>query len=150
MGSCEEIAKRMVELGVLPAAELPSGIRDHLAGCPACARWLTAARVTRGILAAATDTPEPPARFASQVLAALPGARSRRADADLWRLGWGLVPAFAATVVLLLALYQASPVPAPTGLMPVEGLSVGERLVLEPASPELDAVLAAVMEGGGT
>lgn len=150
MGSCEEVAKRIEELAALPAAELPSGIREHLAGCPACTRSLAVARVTRGILAAATDAPGPPARFAEQVLAALPGPRSRRADADLWRLGWGLVPAFAATVVLLLALYQASPAPGPVGLLPADGLSVGERLVLEPASPEPDAVLAAVMEGGGT
>lgn len=150
MGSCEGVAKRIEELAALPAAELPAGIREHLAGCPACSRSLAVARATRGILAAATDAPEPPARFADRVLVALPGAGSRRPDADLWRLGWGLVPAFAATVVLLLALYQASAVPSPVGLVPAEGLSVGERLILEPASPELDAVLAAVMEGGGT
>lgn len=150
MGSCEEVAKRIEKLAALPAAELPSGIREHLAGCPACTRLLTAARVARGLLAAAADAPAPPAGFAERVVAALPASRAGRADEDLWRLGWGLVPAFAATVVLLLVLYQASAVPGPVGLVLAEGLSSGERLVLEPASPEPDAVLAAVMEGGGT
>lgn len=150
MGSCEEVAKRTEELAALPAAGLPSGIREHLAGCPACTRSLAVARVTRRFLAAVANAPEPPAGFADRVLAALPGIRSRRADADLWRLGWGLVPAFAATVFLLLVLYQATAVPGPTGLLPAEGLSAGERLVLEASSPEPDAVLAAVMEGGGT
>src|SRR3989304_1649598 len=72
MGSCEEVAKRIEELAALPAAELPSGIRDHLAGCPVCTRSLAVARVTRGLLAAAADTPEPPAGFAERVVAARP------------------------------------------------------------------------------
>lgn len=150
MKSCDEVKKRIGELAALPAVELPAGIHEHLVGCAACTRALAAARLGRGLLAAAADTPEPPAGFADRVVAALPEAGPSRSEADLWRLGWGLVPAFAATVVLLLALYQTSVVPGPVGLLPAEGLSAGERLVLEPASPEPDAVLAAVMEGGGT
>jgi hypothetical protein len=33
------------------------------------------------------------------------------------------------------------------GLLPEEGLSASERLVLGPTTPDLDLVLAAVMEG---
>ncbi len=150
MGSCEEVTKRIGEFAALLAAELPAGIRDHLAGCPACARGLAAARLGRGLLAAAADAPEPPAEFSDRVLAALPEPRPSRSEADLWRLGWGLVPAFAATVALLVVLhqYQAGAVSPPIGLVPLEGLSTGERLVLEASPPEPDVVLTAVMEGG--
>jgi len=70
----------------------------------------------------------------------------------MWRLGWGLVPVFAATVALLLILFQFqdSTVPGPIGLLPMEGLSASERIVLEASPPEPDAILTAVMEGGGT
>lgn len=149
MGRCQEIENELGKLAALHAADLPAGIRDHLAGCPACTRALAAARVARGLLAAAADGAEPPAGFADRVLTALPETRPSRPEAEMWRLGWGLVPAFAATAVLLLILYQASPISGPFGLLPAEGLSVGERLVLESAPPEPDAVLAAVMEGGG-
>lgn len=150
MGTCEEVRERIGELATLAATELPAGIRDHLAGCPACARGLAAARLGRGLLAAAADAPEPPAEFANQVLTALPESRPSRPEADLWRLGWGLVPAFAATVALLVVLYQyqAGSVSPPIGLVPLEGLSAGERLVLEVSPPEPDVVLTAVMEGG--
>lgn len=150
MASCKEVGKRIEELAALPAAELPAEVRDHLAGCPACTRSLAAARVARGLLAAAADAPEPPAGFAERVLAALPASRPGRADEDLWRLGWGLVPAFATTVVVLLVLYQGSTGSGPVGLMPAEGLSAGERLVMDASLPEPDVVLAAVMEGGET
>jgi hypothetical protein len=70
----------------------------------------------------------------------------------MWRLGWGLVPAFAATVALLTILYQyqAGAIAGPVGLLPLEGLSTGERIVLEATPTEPDLVLTAVMEGGGT
>lgn len=149
MESCKEVGRRIGELAALPVAGLPAGARDHLAGCPRCAGALAAVRLRRGLLAAAADPPEPPAKFADQIVAALPASRAGRADEDLWRLGWRLVPAFATTVVLLLVLYQASPVSGPTGLVEAEALSAGERLVLEGSPPEPDAILAAVMEGGG-
>ncbi|OGB91677.1 MAG: hypothetical protein A3G35_00640 [candidate division NC10 bacterium RIFCSPLOWO2_12_FULL_66_18] len=149
MKSCDEVKKRIGELAALPAVELPAGIHEHLVGCAACTRALAAARLGRGLLAAA-DGVEPPAGFADRVLGALPDRAPSRAEAELWRLGWGLVPAFAATAVLLLILYQANPTSGPIGLVPAEGLSAGERLVLEASPPEPDAVLAAVMEGGGT
>lgn len=147
---CEELRTRVGELAALPPAELPPGVREHLAGCPACNRAMAGARVTRGLLAAAADGPEPPAEFADRVLAALPGTRPLSAPTDMWRLGWGLVPAFATMAVLLLILYQSNGVPGSFGLVPAEGLSAGEQLVLESSPPEPDAVLAAVMEGDGT
>ncbi len=149
MEACNEVKRRIGELATVPAAEVPAGVRDHLRQCPVCTRALEAARLARGLLAAAADAPEPAAEFTTRVLAALPGSRALRPDGDLWRLGWGLVPAFAATAALLLILYQATPVSGPVGLVQAEGLSTGERLVLEASPPEADAILAAVMEGGG-
>lgn len=150
MTACNEVRQRIGALAALPAAGLPAGIRDHMAGCPACARELRAARLGRGLLQAAADAPEPPADFTEGVLAALAGRSVPRPEADLWRVGWGLVPAFAAMVALLAILYdlQAGPVPPPAGLVPLEGLSAGERLVLDASPPEPDAILTAVMEGG--
>jgi predicted anti-sigma-YlaC factor YlaD len=152
MRSCGEVEKRIAELAALRPTEVPAEIREHLAGCPACRRALAAARLGRGLLAAAADAPEPPAEFADRVLAALPGTRPSRPETEMWRLGWGLVPAFAATVAVLVILYQFQngALPGPIGLVSMEELSAGERIVLEAAPPEPDLVLTAVMEGGGT
>jgi hypothetical protein len=152
MKSCGEVEKRTSELAAVSATEMPAGIREHLTGCPTCARALAAARLGRGLLAAAADAPEPPVDFADRVLAALPARRPSHPEAEMWRLGWGLVPVFAATVALLLILFQfqASTVPGPIGLLPMEELSASERIVLEASPPEPDVVLTAVMEGGGT
>jgi anti-sigma factor RsiW len=152
MKACEEVEKRITELAALRVTEMPAEIREHLAGCPACTRALAAARLGRGLLAAAADAPAPPAGFADRVLAALPATRPSRPETEMWRLGWGLVPAFAATVAVLVILFQfqASAIPGPIGLVPLEGLSTSERLVLDASPPEPDLVLTAVMEGGGT
>jgi len=152
MRSCGEVEKRIAELAALRATGVPAEIREHLAGCPACTRALAATRLSRGLLAAVADAPEPPAEFADRVLATLPETRPSRPETELWRLGWGLVPAFAATVALLMILYQFqdSTLPGPIGLVSVEELSAGERIVLEATPPESDLVLTAVMEGGGT
>jgi hypothetical protein len=105
-----------------------------------------------GLAAAAAEGPEPPAGFAEGVLAAVPAARPLRgwAQADPWRPAWGLVPAFAAMAAALLILFQfqSGATPIAGGLLPVEGLSAGERLVMEGRPPDPDLVLAAVMEGG--
>ncbi len=149
MDTCEEVRRRIGELAGLPAAEVSAGAREHLAGCPSCGRRLAVARLARGLLATAAEGPEPPAGFAEGVLATLPSGRMpARTDSDLWRLGWRLVPAFAATAALVLVLYQASDVSGPTGLFPTDALSAGERLVLGASPPEPDLVLAAVVEGG--
>jgi len=154
MGSCEDVGKQMDELAVLDAAAMPSWAMEHLAGCPTCTRLLMRARLTRGLLASAKDGPVPPADFAQRVLAALPATRLTGAtDPELWRLAWRLVPAFAATAAMLLILLQVEggvgsvSVGLAPGLVPEEGLSASERLVLGATTPDLDVVLAAVMEG---
>ncbi len=161
MAACEDLGKRMNEIVALDAAAMPSWAMDHLASCPTCARLLQRIRVTRGLLATAKEGPEPPADFAHRVLAALPASHLRGAtDPDLWRLGWRLVPAFAATAALVLVLFQSevrlgsmtndlAPALAPglaPGLISEEGLSASEHLVLEATPPDLNLVLAAVME----
>jgi len=152
MKSCGEVEKRIGEIAAFFAAEIPPGIQEHLKGCPACSRALAAARLGRGLLAAAADAPEPPADFADRILAALAARRPSYPEAEMWRMGWGLVPAFAATVGVLLILFQfqAGTVSGPIGLLPMEGLSASEQIILEALPPEPDAVLTAVMEGGKT
>ena len=154
MGPCEDVGKRVDELAVLDAAAMPSWAMDHLAGCPTCTRLVMTARLVRGLLASAKDGPEPPADFSRRVLAALPATRLTGAtDPELWRLAWRLVPAFAATAAMLLILFQfewgvgSVSVGLAPGLVPEEGLSASERLVLGATTPDLDVVLAAVMEG---
>jgi hypothetical protein len=152
MRPCEEVEKRAIELAALQAMEVPVDIREHLAECPRCAGALAAARLRRGLLAAAGDAPEPPPGFAARVLAALPASRPSLPEREMWRLGWGLVPAFAATVAVLSFLYQhqGNGLTAPMGLVPLEGLSAGEWIVLDTSPAEPDLVLTAVMEGDGT
>lgn len=148
MEACAMITRTVETLAGLPPETLPPGVRDHLAGCPGCARALAAARLARGLLAATADGPEPPEGFAARVGAALAaGGAARHAAEDLWRPAWGLVPAFAVTAAALLLLFQASVAPAPAGLVPAENLSAGERLVLDVRQPDADLLLAAVMEG---
>lgn len=154
MGSCEDVGKQMDELAVLDATAMPSWAMEHLAGCPTCTRLLMRTRLAHGLLASAKDGPEPPADFAQRVLAALPATRLTGAtDPELWRLAWRLVPAFAATAAILLILFQfdggvgSVSVGLAPGLVPEEGLSASERLVLGATTPDLDVVLAAVMEG---
>jgi len=101
-------------------------------------------------MAAAAEAPEPPAGFAERVTAALPARSPRgRISPDLWRPAWGLVPAFAATAVALLILFHTGSVPIAFGLLPLEGLSPSEHLVLETSALDPDSVLTAVLEGGG-
>jgi hypothetical protein len=154
----------MDELAALHAAAMPAWAVDHLASCPTCTHGLMQARLTRGLLATASEGQEPPADFGQRVLAALPASHPARvADPELWRLSWRLIPAFAATAAMLLILFQfeaglgsrsvgvapgLTPVLAP-GLVPVEALSACEDLVLGGAAPDPDLVLAAVMERDG-
>lgn len=160
MTACEDLGKRMDELGALDAAAMPAWAVDHLASCPTCTHGLMQTRLARGLLATTSEGQEPPADFARRVLAALPASHPARvADPELWRLGWKLVPAFAATAAMLLMLFQfeaglgsisvgVTPGLAP-GLVPVDTLSASEDLVLGGAAPDPDLVLAAVMERNG-
>ncbi len=151
MKACRELEKRIREFVAVSATEMPAGFQEHLTTCPACSQALATARLGRGLLAAAADTPGPPVDFADRVLAALAARRPSHPETEIWRLGWGLVPAFAAAVAVLLILFefQVTAVSGPIGLLPTEELSASERIVLDTSPPEPDAVLTAVMEGGG-
>jgi hypothetical protein len=161
MESCEEVGKRVDELAALEATAMPSWAMDHLAGCPDCTRLLMRAHLAHGLLASVKDGQEPPADFARRVLAALPDSRPAGAtDPELWRLAWRLVPAFAATLAMLLILFQfeggvgsvsVTPVPGVAqGLLSEEGLSASESLAFGVSPPDLDLVLTAVMERDST
>jgi hypothetical protein len=148
MTSCKAVDRHLAELAVLPPAEIPEWARDHLAACRTCGRRLAAARLVRVVVRSAGEAGEPPPGFADRVGAAIsrkpaPG----RAEADLWRPAWGLMPAFGAVVVALLMLFQLNLTPEPTGLFSSEGFSAGENLVLGSSALEMDQVLAAVLEG---
>jgi len=149
METCERLRKRVADLAKTAPGDLPADSGRHLAECPACARVVAAARLAKGLVVVAADGPKPPPGFAERVLAALPlAAQPSDAEADLWRPAWGLVPAFAATAVALLLLFQASTAPGPAGLLPTEPLSASEQLVLDASTPNLDMILAAVLERG--
>ncbi len=133
MKTCADIGRRIEVLaGVRPEA-MPEDVREHVAGCLACARALAAARLTRGLLAAAAEAPEPREGFAGRVMAALPAALAgRRGEEDVWGPAWGLLPAFAATAAALLLVFQ----------LQARGLP-------DPGWPDADALLASVLEEAG-
>ncbi len=133
MATCSFIQRRLSELAAVPQDTLPPEVREHVAGCAACARALAGARLTRGLLAALAETPGARENFAGRVLRALPAAPgSRRAEDELWRPAWGLLPAFAAMAAALLLVFelQVGGLPAPTW-------------------PDADPGLASYMEEGG-
>jgi hypothetical protein len=152
MRACEEIGAHVAEWAGLPPTDVPGWAREHVATCATCGRRLAAARLVRGLVRAGVRAIEAPEGFAARVAAsagrhATPG----RAEVDLWRPAWGLVPAFAAVTAALLILFEFSPGPGPVpvGLLSAEGLTAGERIVLGTAGLEPDLVLSAVMEGDG-
>lgn len=150
MNTCKVVTQDMEKLAGLPPADLPEAVRNHLATCPACDRRVATARLTRGLIAAGTDAIAPPFEFADRVRTALATRKvGSRADADLWRPAWGLMPTFAAAVAALFIVYQASEIPGPTGFLSSEGLSVGEYLVFGSPGPEMDDIVTAVLDGGG-
>ncbi len=149
MSSCRDVRQRLAGLMSLRSEAIPEEIRDHLLRCPNCSGEMAVLRLQRGILTAASDGPTPPAGFAERVHFALSRRAVLRPAADFWRPAWGLVPAFAATAVVLLLLLQAAPAPSvsQTSLFPTEGLSAGEQLVLGASQkPDMDQVLSAVFE----
>jgi hypothetical protein len=150
MTTCDAVGRDIGKLAALAAAALPDAIRGHVADCPTCQRRLAAARLACRLVAEAVEDVRPPDGFADRVRTAV-AARSRtpRAEAEIWRTAWGLVPAFAAAVAALLIVYQATEGPGTNGFLGMEGLSAGEYLVLGSAGPEMDAILGAVLEGGG-
>ena len=150
MNTCKVVTRDLENLARLQPADLPEGVRDHVATCPACDRRLTTARLARGLVTAATEDISPPEGFAERVRTALGARKAVPQEAtDIWRPAWGLMPAFAAAVAALVVVYQTSELPAPTGLVSTEGLSAGEYLVLGSPGPEIDEIVTAVLEGGG-
>jgi hypothetical protein len=150
MNTCEAVTRGMEKLVGLRPADMPEAVRNHVAACPACGRRLAAARLVRGLIVVGTETISPPERFADRVRTALAARKAgSRAEVDVWRPAWGLVPAFAAAVAALFIVYQTSEIPGPTGLLPTDGLSAGEYLVLGSPGPEMDDIVTAVLEGGG-
>ena len=150
MNTCKAVTRDMEKLVGLPAADMPEGVRRHVAVCPACDRRLAAARLARGLVMAGTETISPPHGFADRVRTAL-AARTTgpRADTDTWRAAWGLMPAFAAAVAALFIVYQTSEIPGPSGFFSTDGLSASEYLLLGSPGPEMDDIVSAVLEGGG-
>jgi len=150
MTTCRAVERETDKLVGLPPADLPDWVRSHVATCLACNRRLASARLARGLIVAGTETISPPHGFADRVRTAL-AARSAgfRAEADVWRPAWGLMPAFAAAVAALFIVYQTSEGPASNGFLSTEGLSAGEYLLLGSPGPEMEDIIAAVLEGGG-
>jgi len=150
MNTCRAVARDIEKLVGLQPVELPDEVRNHLGACPACERRMAAARLARGLIAAGAEGISPPQGFADRVRTALAVRKEgSRADVDVWRPAWGLMPAFAAAVAALFIVYQTSEIPGPTGLLSTEGLSAGEYLVLGSPGPEMDDIVTAVFEGGG-
>ena len=150
MTTCDAVEREVEKLAALAAADLPEAIRTHVADCAPCHRRLAAERLAHRLVAEAVQDVRPPDGFADRVRTAL-AARSAmpRPEAEIWRTAWGLVPAFAAAVAALLLVYQTAEGPGMNGFSGMEGLSAGEYLVLGSGGTEMDAILTAVLEGGG-
>lgn len=145
---CREIRARLEELGRMAPETLPTTVRDHLAACTACADALAVRRgVARLLTARLRATPEPPPGFAEAVLARLPARMAPAREPDTWRSAWGLIPAFTAAAVALMILYQTSDPLLPPGLLPIDDLSAGERVVLQDGGGNADLLLSAILEG---
>jgi len=150
MNTCKAVRRDMEKLVGLRPTDMPEGARNHVAECATCSRRLAAARLAHGLIAAGAEAISPPHGFADRVRTALAVRKEgSRADVDVWRPAWGLMPVFAAAVAALFIVYQTSEIPGPTGLLSTEGLSAGEYLVLGSPGPEMDDIVAAVFEGGG-
>lgn len=146
MGACREIRRHLGSRALESTGELPARLRAHLGECPPCAAAIAAARLSRGLLRSLAEETPPPAAFVGRVLARLPQRPARPGGAEVWRPAWGLVPTFAGVVLaLLLALLAGERSGRLVGLLPLESLSAGERLVLGAAAPEADLILAAVL-----
>ena len=150
MNTCKAVTRDMEKLVGLRPTDMPEAVRNHVAACAACNRRLATARLARGLIVGGMEAISPPHGFADRVRTALAVRKEEsRADVDIWRPAWGLMPAFAAAVAALFIVYQTSEIPGPTGLLSTEGLSAGEYLVLGSPGPEMDDIVSAVFEGGG-
>jgi anti-sigma factor RsiW len=148
MATCREIRKQVEALATL--AELPSWVRDHLAGCPPCAEAVAAARLASRLLRASPVVLDPSPGFARRVEARLATGSKPSVDVgDLWRSAWGLVPTFAAILAALVVLQQGTDRSEPVGLFPAENATLAEQLFLTPGDLNPDLILEAVLEEDG-
>lgn len=151
MNTCKAVTRDMEKLVGLRPTDMPEEVRNHVAECATCRRRLAVARLAHGLIVARRETISPPHGFADRVRTALAARKHvSGADADVWRPAWGLMPAFAAAVAALFIVYQTSEIPGPNGFLSTEELSAGEYLVLGSPGPEMDDIVTAVFEGGGT
>ena len=148
MISCKDVRRQTAQLPSLRSEAIPEAIRQHILRCSSCDGELVLLRLERGVLMAAAEGPTPPAGFAGAVQSAIPRRSSAQPEPDFWRPAWGLVPAFAATAAALLLILQATPTgTTQTGLLPMEGLSAGEEIVLGTSrQPDMDQLLSAVLD----
>jgi hypothetical protein len=148
MNTCRAVGRDLAKLAALRPSHLPEWVRDHVADCRACGRQLVAARLAHGLVTAKAEPVLPPQGFADRVRTSL-AARSTtpRAEPDVWRSAWGLLPTFAAAVTALVIVYQTSEIPGPASVFVTEGLTAGEQLLFDPSGPDVDEVLTAVLEG---
>ncbi len=147
MRLCRSVTRQRDELAALRPEGLAAEIQAHLKTCLPCQRAVSAARLSRRLLQATVIPIDPPVGFAERVVTA---ARSRvPLREDPWGLGWRVMPAFGAVVAALVLVYQLSIPPMSIGLLDMNTLSAGERLVLERAPGGPDLVLTAVLEGDG-
>jgi hypothetical protein len=150
MTTCDAVVRDTGKLATLAAADLPEGIRTHLAGCARCRHRLAADRLACRLATETVQDVGPPDGFADRVRIALAGRpKTPRPEAEVWRAAWRLVPVFAAAVAALVLVYRTTEGPGTNGFPGMEGLSAGEYLVLGSGGTEMDAVLTAVLEGGG-
>lgn len=145
---CRQVSKEISQLAALPVSEIPEGVREHLVTCARCSRALATERATRGLLRSlAEPVAEPPSGFAAQVLGRLRVEQARE-QIDAWRPARGLLPAFAAAAVALVIVYGGMSPWIMSGLLPMDDLTAGERLVLQEPASNPDQVLSAIMEDG--
>jgi hypothetical protein len=145
---CRQVSGQISQLAALPVSGIPEGAREHLAVCARCSRALATERATRGLLrSVAQPVAEPPSGFAARVVGRLRVEQARQ-QIDAWRPAWGLLPAFAATAVALVIVYGGMSPWTMTGLLPMDDLTAGERLVLQEPASSPDQVLSVIMEDG--
>jgi hypothetical protein len=157
MSECERFRAQLEWLLSLPSTAWPQGLAAHGSACEKCARALAAARLARGLLLTAARGEEPPPGFAARVMAAVRLEAGRPEEAaHLWRPAWALLPAFGGvSAVLLVLLLRGATFPGSEAggvgarVILDQGLSPSERFVLSSGPPDLDELLAMVLQGNG-
>ena len=147
MRLCRQIGRRIHGLASSRLTQMPAEIAPHLTVCPTCRRTVAAIRMTRGLVAALAEAPEPPVDFPDRIMGALAMRRNPVPLLPLpWQDGWGLVPIMAILALGLFVLYQTQVDQDVHELLSADNLSVSEQLALGTVAPQPEQVLAAVLE----